>query len=79
MEGRESDIIFPSDRPGQVVRHAGDYSKIKRLLGWEPSIDWEEGLKTAISWYTSNRSWWEKQIWMRHIPIVMASGRKEYH
>jgi len=79
MEGRESDIIFPSDRPGQVVRHAGDYSKIKRLLGWEPSIDWEEGLKTAISWYTRNRSWWEKQIWMRHIPIVMASGRKEYH
>jgi dTDP-glucose 4,6-dehydratase len=61
------------------VRHSGDAGKVNRLLGWKPSLTWEQGLKATIEWYRANRGWWEKQIWMRQIPIITAAGRKEYH
>jgi dTDP-glucose 4,6-dehydratase len=77
--GRESEIVFHGDRPGQVVRHSGDASKANRLLGWQPTVTWEQGLKATIKWYAANRPWWEKHIWMRQIPIITAAGRKEYH
>jgi len=79
MGGRDGDIVYHGDRPGQVVRHSGDAGKVKRLLGWEPSMSWEQGLKATIDWYTAHRPWWEKHIWMRQIPIITAAGHKEYH
>jgi dTDP-glucose 4,6-dehydratase len=79
MGGRAGEIVYHGDRPGQVLRHSGDASKINALLGWAPSMSWEQGLKATIDWYTANRHWWEKHIWMRQIPIVTAAGRKEYH
>lgn len=75
----ESLIKFVEDRPGQVTRHTGDYRKIKRTLGWEPEITWQEGLEKTIQWYKDNRGWWEKQLWMRIVPIVTKSGKKELH
>lgn len=79
MDGNKSTIVFHGDRPGQVIRHSGDASKVKRTFGWEPKVDWESGLKATIDWYKANRAWWEKQIWMRQIPIISVAGRKEYH
>jgi dTDP-glucose 4,6-dehydratase len=79
MGGRESDIIFHGERPGQVMRHSGDATKAKRLVGWKPTKTWEQGLAETIDWYTANRPWWEKHIWMRQIPIITATGRREYH
>jgi dTDP-glucose 4,6-dehydratase len=73
------DLAHYGDRPGQVVRHTGDYSKILRVLGWEPSLSWQEGLSRTIEWYRKHREAWEKQMWMRHIPIITASGRREMH
>jgi dTDP-glucose 4,6-dehydratase len=73
------EIVHYGDRPGQVVRHTGDYSKIKKVLGWQPSLSWEEGLKRTVDWYKQNQEGWRKQMWMRHIPIVTASGRSELH
>ncbi len=72
-------ITYTGDRPGQVIRHTGDYGKIKRTLGWEPSVTWEEGLLRTIDWYKENQAAWMSQIWMRHIPIVTSVGRLEYH
>jgi len=72
-------IVYRGDRPGQVVRHTGDWDKINRVLGWSPTISWEEGLRTTIAWYRNSRSWWEKQMWMRSIPITTATGKVEYH
>lgn len=78
--GAERNLItYTGDRPGQVFRHTGDSAKIKRVLGWEPEIDWLTGLRQTIDWYVNNREWWEKQIWMRHIPITTSEGKKEYH
>lgn len=47
-------IEFVKDRPGHDLRYAIDASKLKNELGWEPSIDLEEGLTKTIDWYISN-------------------------
>jgi dTDP-glucose 4,6-dehydratase len=75
----ESLITYVGDRPGQVFRHTCDASKARRLLGWEPTASFEDGLKTTIEWYRANREIWQKQLWMRDIPIVTRSGKKELH
>ena len=67
------------NRPGQVMRHTADTSKIKDTLGWKPKTTWKEGLKKTIDWYIENKNWWEKQLWMRTIPIISAEGKKELH
>jgi len=75
----ESIITFAGDRPGQVFRHTGDITKIKNTCGWQPSVAWENGLERTIKWYSDNRKWWEKQLWMREVPIITKSGKKELH
>lgn len=72
-------IRFIDDRPGQVVRHTGDWSKINRVLGWKPLLSWREGLKQTIAWYEANRQAWSRQLFMRQIPIITASGKMAYH
>ena len=47
------------DRPGHDRRYLLDSSKIRRELGWEPQIGWEDGLRETVQWYAENRSWWE--------------------
>jgi dTDP-glucose 4,6-dehydratase len=79
MNYREDQIQYIDDRPGQVVRHTGDWSKINRILGWKPTLTWREGLQRTIAWYRANRELWSRQIFMRQIPIVTASGRVIYH
>ncbi len=75
----ESLITFVGDRPGQVIRHTGDIGKINKLLAWEPLVSWEEGLKKTYTWYVENRPWWEKQLWMRTVPVITKSGHKDMH
>ena len=79
MNADSDKIVFVGERPGQVLRHTGDSSKIERVLGWKQKISWEDGLKKTIEWFENNRSQWEKQLWMRHIPIRTASGKMELH
>jgi dTDP-D-glucose 4,6-dehydratase len=42
-------------------------------------VTFEEGLQRTIAWYIQNRAWWEKQLWMRDIPIITKSGTRELH
>jgi dTDP-glucose 4,6-dehydratase len=79
MGPTESQIEFIGDRPGQVFRHTADASKLKRVIGWEPKLEFEEGLERTIRWYRDNEAWWRPQMWMRHIPIITATGKKEMH
>lgn len=44
-------ITFVTDRAGHDFRYAIDCSKIKRELGWEPSVTFEEGLRTTVKWF----------------------------
>mgnify|MGYP001422307337 CR=1 FL=1 len=50
-------IKFVKDRPGHDKRYAIDATKIKDELGWEPSLQFEEGLRRTISWYMNNQKW----------------------
>ncbi len=79
MGKSETLITFVGDRPGQVFRHTGDASKINETFGWKPEVSWEQGLERTIQWYTDNRKWWEKQLWMRAVPIITTGGKKELH
>lgn len=56
----ESLIKYVTDRPGHDRRYAIDAAKIHRELGWEPSIRFEDGIKTTIQWYLKHRNWWAK-------------------
>jgi dTDP-glucose 4,6-dehydratase len=47
------------DRPGHDRRYLLDSSKIRRELGWEPQIPFEDGVSDVAEWYAANRSWWE--------------------
>jgi len=49
------------------------------MLGWKPSVSWKDGLRMTIRWYMDNKQWWEKQLWMKTIPIISKSGKKELH
>ena len=75
----ESLITYVGDRPGQVFRHTADAAKARRLLGWAPTMNFTEGLAKTIEWYQTHRQVWEKQLWMREIPIVTGSGKAELH
>lgn len=50
-------ISFVEDRPGHDFRYAIDYSKISDDLGWEPLVDFDEGLARTVKWYLENPEW----------------------
>lgn len=50
-------ITFVKDRPGHDRRYAIDFSRLKRELGWRPSVTFKEGLDRTVRWYLHNRAW----------------------
>lgn len=51
-------ITFVTDRPGHDARYAIDPTRIRRELGWNPSVTVEEGLAKTVQWYLDNEAWW---------------------
>jgi len=54
---RASQIQFVADRPGHDKRYAIDASKLKRELGWSPSVDFITGITRTVDWYLANQAW----------------------
>lgn len=78
--GRDESLIeFIGERPGQVLRHTSDCRKIHGILGWEPQISWQQGLEKTIDWYRHHEEWWRSSLWMKTVPIVTQSGKREFH
>lgn len=50
-------ITFVKDRPGHDLRYAIDSSKVKKDIGWEPTVSFEEGLERTVDWYLANSEW----------------------
>ncbi|WP_100627291.1 dTDP-glucose 4,6-dehydratase [Algoriphagus formosus] len=50
-------ITFVKDRAGHDLRYAIDATKIQKELGWEPSLQFEEGIEITIDWYLANQDW----------------------
>ncbi len=53
-------IMHVRDREGHDLRYAIDATKLKNELGWEPSLQFEEGLEKTVKWYLDNKYWIEK-------------------
>ena len=50
-------ISYVTDRPGHDARYAIDSTKLKNELGWEPSLQFEEGIEKTVKWYLENEAW----------------------
>lgn len=60
VEGESAKLItFVKDRAGHDLRYAIDAAKLKDELGWEPSLQFEEGLEKTVDWYLANEEWLE--------------------
>lgn len=55
-------ITFVKDRAGHDFRYAIDSSKIRKELGWSPSLTFEKGLRQTVDWYLANRKWVENVV-----------------
>ncbi len=57
-EGTSEQLItYVKDRAGHDKRYAIDATKLKNELGWEPSLQFEEGLEKTVDWYLANEDW----------------------
>jgi dTDP-glucose 4,6-dehydratase len=60
-EGESEKLItYVTDRAGHDLRYAIDANKIMKELGWEPSLQFEEGIEKTIHWYMDNQQWMDE-------------------
>ena len=63
-------ITYVTDRAGHDLRYAIDSTKLKDELGWQPSLQFEEGIEKTVKWYLENQEW---------INNVTSGDYKEYY
>ena len=63
-------ITYVTDRAGHDLRYAIDSTKLKNELGWEPSLQFEEGIEKTVNWYLNNKDWMDS---------VTSGDYKEYY
>ena len=57
-EGEDMNLItYVTDRLGHDARYAIDSTKLQKELGWEPSLQFEEGIEKTVRWYLDNQEW----------------------
>ncbi|MGN1375856.1 MAG: dTDP-glucose 4,6-dehydratase [Prevotella sp.] len=57
-EGEDLDLItYVTDRKGHDMRYAIDSTKLQKELGWEPSLQFEQGIEKTVQWYLDNQEW----------------------
>ncbi len=61
-----------ADRPGHDRRYLLDSSRIRRELGWAPTIGFDHGLATTAAWYGTHRHWWEPLL--ERLPVAEAEA-----
>ena len=70
-EGTSNKLItYVTDRAGHDLRYAIDSSKLKDELGWQPSLQFEEGIEKTVAWYLDNKEWLEN---------ITSGDYKEYY
>jgi dTDP-glucose 4,6-dehydratase len=55
-------ITYVKDRAGHDLRYAIDSSKLQQELGWQPSLQFEEGIEKTVDWYLANAEWMENIV-----------------
>ncbi len=66
MHKSEDSIQYVADRPGHDQKYRVNWNHIKSQLGWQPTVDLEQGLRQTVDWYTNNQDWWK--------PLKMANA-----
>ena len=64
-------ITYVTDRLGHDARYAIDSTKLQKELGWEPSLQFEEGIEKTVRWYLDNQEWMDN--------ITSGEYEKYYH
>lgn len=64
LDMETSQIEHIQDRKGHDFRYSLDYSKISKEVGYYPSISFDSGIESTISWYKTNKEWW--------VPLIPA-------
>jgi dTDP-glucose 4,6-dehydratase len=59
MDADPSSIEYVEDRKGHDLRYSINWNKINRELGYEPHVEFEDGLRETIQWYRDNEAWWK--------------------
>ena len=60
-EGHSDHLItYVTDRKGHDMRYAIDSRKLQKELGWEPSLQFEEGIEKTVKWYLDNQEWLDR-------------------
>ena len=70
-------ITYVTDRAGHDLRYAIDATKIKNELGWEPSLQFEEGIEKTVKWYLDNEDWLNSVTsgdYQRYYKIIYGSN-----
>lgn len=67
----DSLISYVTDRAGHDLRYAIDASKLRNELGWEPSLQFEEGIEKTVIWYLENQDWLDE--------VTSGEYKKYYH
>lgn len=71
VDGESAKLItYVKDRAGHDMRYAIDATKLNKELGWEPSLQFEEGMDKTIDWYLANEGW---------IQNVTSGSYKQYY
>ena len=71
-EGHSLNLItYVTDRPGHDARYAIDSTKLKNELGWEPSLQFEEGIEKTVRWYLDHQQWMDN--------VTSGDYMKYYH
>ena len=87
MSGNGNYVLAPT-YPGSVSRRCPDLSKARKMLGFNPKIDWKEALKKTLDWYVSyykenpkkrfickdNKISNDKLVFLKAISNVIRSG-----
>ncbi len=64
--GKQAIVNYKDFHKADVLETWADISKAKRLLGWEPCVSFDEGLKRTVDWYLANKNW------LDHIPLPQS-------
>jgi dTDP-glucose 4,6-dehydratase len=60
LTGKGRDLIeYVKDRPGHDRRYSLSTKKIRKELGWQPQVNFEEGLRQTVEWFKNNEEWWK--------------------
>jgi dTDP-glucose 4,6-dehydratase len=67
-------LTFMEERMGQVKKHISSTAKASEALGFKSQVSFDEGIRKTIEWFKGNKSYWERQLFMRKVPIKDKEG-----